>query len=404
MKPVIPYGKHLGPIKDLAQDVIAASAGLEGRIAPETSKALGGKLRLINSYYSNLIEGHKVFIPEIEQALANEYCGDDEKRYAQELCSAHIKAEVALMDMVEGKSMGNASDLESLKTIHYEFYSHLPDEHLFTYGENGFTERSVCPGELRNFEVAVHDDGETHGPTHTDLTGCVNQFADDYNLARYHGDEKLIAMAAAHHQLAWLHPFRDGNGRVCRLYSGLFMAQANLNRGNLWSLSRGLFRKKAEYMFNLRSVDPAPNDTPESLNERLADFCEFFLGVCLDQIDFMARQLCFKKMESRIEWYVSGRSERKKTKLNAKASRLLKAVFMQGKISRGRAPTIMNTSETTSRRIVRQLIVEGLITSPNHRAPLAVALPMQVLSYYFPSLYTANVLGSEYVEMLGGTD
>ena len=57
----------------MAQEITAASAVLEGKVATDTATALGGQLRLINSYYSNLIEGHKTNIPDIEMALRKEF-------------------------------------------------------------------------------------------------------------------------------------------------------------------------------------------------------------------------------------------------------------------------------------------------------------------------------------------
>ena len=55
LSPVLPGKGNMGPLKDTAQEIITASAGLEGRVARETTIALGDRLRLINSYYSNLI-------------------------------------------------------------------------------------------------------------------------------------------------------------------------------------------------------------------------------------------------------------------------------------------------------------------------------------------------------------
>lgn len=401
MKPTLPHGAALGPLKDLAQDVTATSAALEGRVALDTARVLGDQLRLLNSFYSNLIEGHKTFIPDIQKALNGHYSQDADSRYAQELCRAHVVAEKKLMALAERTAEMNISSPVTLQAIHREFYSHLPPEHQFTHEEQGFTDIEVRPGEFRDVEVAVHRNAGAHGPHCNDLPGCLEQYAKDYAPGRYHGDEKLIAMAAAHHQLTWLHPFRDGNGRVCRLHSGLFMARSKINRGNLWSLSRGLSRRKQEYMINLFSVDPAPDDTPEALNERLADFCDFFLGVCLDQARFMTGQLRLEKIEQRIEWFVRERSQRSGNRLPLRASRLLRAVFMQGRVPRGQVPAILNTSETSSRRLVRQLTDEGLLTSESHRAPLMVALPIHVMPYYFPSLYRPDVLGPEYTELLG---
>ncbi len=74
----------------MATEVATASAGLEKSIARATARTLGERLRLINSYYSNLIEGHKTTIPEIEAALASRIVDKPERRYAQELCAVHV--------------------------------------------------------------------------------------------------------------------------------------------------------------------------------------------------------------------------------------------------------------------------------------------------------------------------
>ena len=79
--------KQLGLLKDMAQDVIIASSTLERRIAAETAGALGDRLRLINSYHSNLIEGHKTTILDIEAALHKDYSRDAQRR----LCSGALR-------------------------------------------------------------------------------------------------------------------------------------------------------------------------------------------------------------------------------------------------------------------------------------------------------------------------
>ena len=115
----------------------------------------------------------------------------------------------------------------------------------------------------------------------------------------------------------------------------------------------------------------------------------------------MTSQLRLEKIEQRIEWFVRERSQSGSAKLPLRAARLLRAAFMQGQVPRGQAPEILNTSETSSRRIVRQLLHDGLLASESHRAPLKVAFPVHIMPYYFPSLYRPDILGPEYVEMLG---
>lgn len=39
--PILPGNDNIGPLKDLAQDIIAVSARLEGKVARETALAVG---------------------------------------------------------------------------------------------------------------------------------------------------------------------------------------------------------------------------------------------------------------------------------------------------------------------------------------------------------------------------
>ena len=58
--------------------------------------------------------------------------------------------------------------------------------------------------------------------------------------ARKHGltRRRIEEALAAHQRLAWIHPFRDGNGRVARLHTHLVLGKLGLTNG-LWSPLRG---------------------------------------------------------------------------------------------------------------------------------------------------------------------
>ena len=396
LTPLLPGNDNIGPLKDMAQEITAASAGLEGKVAPDTAAALGDQLRLVNSYYSNLIEGHKTTIPDIEMALRKEFNRDPKKKYAQELCAAHVETEKQSMQLVDAPQKLNVCDQKLLSDIHAAFYANLPEEHLYTHTQEGFTKVPVKPGEFRNVNVSV--DGQSlHGPDHQDLPLLLQTFARGYDPDRFHGDERLIAMAASHHRLTWLHPFRDGNGRVARLFSGLYLSEIGINKSNLWSLSRGLSRNKKRYMFELWTTDsPGKQNSGYYFDDDLsADFCEFFFAICLDQIRFMENLLRLDQIESRIDWYVETQAKHSQKSLRDKAAKLLRAVFMRGALPRGRAAEILNMSERSARRTVSALIEEGLLQSQSHRAPLTIGLPIHVLPYYFPDLYDPSVIGMD---------
>lgn len=395
--PPIPE-KRLGELKDLAQEVIIASATLDGRIARDTAMALGDRLRFLNSYHSNLIEGHKTSICEIEAALMKNFSGDEQKRYAQELCAAHVKTERELMQEIFIRPPENICSFDFVAEIHRKFYEKLPEHHQFTHSQGGFTGYSVLPGKMRDENISLDGGITTHGPDHQTLPKKYQEFSQLYAPENFHGDERLIAAAASHHRLGWLHPFRDGNGRVARLFSGLYLACIGINQNNLWSLSRGFSRKKQWYMTNLQSADSPSKDRKHFDPDFFADYCIYFLEVCLDQIRFMDQLLGLNRIDARIEGYIRDRDKKRgaNNPIDPRSGKLLKALFLQGKIPRGEVQAILGMEKQTERhvrRIISQLFKEGLVRSESHRAPLTIGFPAHVLRYYFPDLFDPSVLG-----------
>ena len=66
--------------------------------------------------------------------------------------------------------------------------------------------------------------------------------------------ETILSTAAAHHRLAWIHPFLDGNGRVARFMSHATLLEA-LDTAAVWSIARGLARNVDAYKAHLAACD-----------------------------------------------------------------------------------------------------------------------------------------------------
>jgi Fic family protein len=335
---------------------------------------------------------------EIEAALNKDFSIDEQKRYAQELCAAHVQTERELMREVLSSPPGNICGFDFVGKIHKRFYEQLPEHHQFTHSQGGFTKHSVMPGIMRDENVSMDDGRTAHGPDVHELPLKYQEFSRSYDPGNFHGDERLIAAAASHHRLTWLHPFRDGNGRVSRLFSGLYMAHIGINRGNLWSLSRGFSRDIQWYMTNLQSADSPSEDRKGFDQEFFADYCLHFLEVCLDQIRFMDKTLGLNRIDARIDGYIKDRDKERGAinPLDPRAGKLLKALFLQGEVPRGEAKSIMGMEEQSdrhARRIVSALVKEGLVCSESHRAPLRIGFPTHVLRFYFPDLFDPSVLG-----------
>lgn len=397
LKKVLPQF-DIGRLKDMASQVMTESARLEGSMAVETATTLGDQLRLLNSYHSNLIEGHKTGILDIRKALEGEYSADVEKRYAQELCAAHVVTErEALAQVVAGNADPFALDF--LLNLHERFYSQLPPEHQFTHEAGGFADVPVRAGVLRDCFVIV-DGNKQLGPAPEDVPEYLEAVLPLYSSMNHHGDEKLLAVLSLHHRLAWIHPFRDGNGRMVRLQTAAAMAQIGINRSGLWSLSRGLSRNKDEYYVNLRFVDEF--DAPRA-DENLSDFIMLCLEQCLDQIQFVSGLLDLNKMEARIESYlvndlllrarILGDKDLASAFDRPSLPSVLHEAFRNGTISRPRIFDLLGVKRKRGTEIIYHLVAQGLLVrGATQKSPFKFGFPEDAMPTYFPYLYKPSIM------------
>ena len=68
LEPLFPTDKA-GELRELAAELLRKSARLGGALHPVTRRSVVELLRTMNSYYSNLIEGHNTHPLAIERAL-----------------------------------------------------------------------------------------------------------------------------------------------------------------------------------------------------------------------------------------------------------------------------------------------------------------------------------------------
>lgn len=211
------YPEHNFELEALAIELIEKSSSLASSLHPLTASAIADFLRPMNSYYSNLIEGHDTHPIDIERALNKEFANDIKNRSLQLEALAHIKVSKRIFSESFDEEF-NPYSTTFLKWIHQLFYDELPNEFRLVKNLNG-TNTDVVPGEIRTCYVKV---GKHIAPDWQHLDAFLNRFGTFYNPAATTNKSKIkrvIVMAAAHHRMAWIHPFVDGNGRVVRLLS-----------------------------------------------------------------------------------------------------------------------------------------------------------------------------------------
>jgi Fic family protein len=89
------------------------------------------------------------------------------------------------------------------------------------------------PGEFRNSREQDVTVGRHIPPSGERVEAFMQYFEQRYRLAPMGKGGRIIALAAAHHRLNYIHPFPDGNGRVSRLMSHAMGLVAGIGAGGL---------------------------------------------------------------------------------------------------------------------------------------------------------------------------
>lgn len=381
-------------LEDLALEIIQKSAALGARQHQITLRSLKEMLRVINSYYSNLIEGHNTHPRDIVRAMRQDYDAEPAKRNLQLESVAHIHCQQLMEARLKDESELLVTSGDFLTFLHSEFYHRIPDDFLVATDPETGKKSSVVPGKFREEEVVI---GRHVPPCHNELTTLVDRFADAYRPDRHHGAKKLLAAAAAHHRLMWIHPFLDGNGRVARLFTEAYLLKISIEGFGLWSISRGLARKSTAYKAALSLADgPRRNDLDGRgtlTNRGLTDFCRFFLEVCLDQVDYMGSLLQLDGLIDRIHGYINLRNNNiapgseGASPMRVEAVRMLQEVLLHGETARGAVMRASGLKERTARNLLAQLLDEGLLLSDSSKGFVRMGFPIHTTGWLFPELY-----------------
>jgi len=128
MEPLVIGERHRGAISDLALELAQRSAGFRRSLPESLVASLAELVRLMNCYYSNLIEGHDTHPVDIERALKGDYSNDVKKRDLQLEAKAHI----AVQEWIDvGGLRGRALTVGAIREVHDRFCRLLPEELLW---------------------------------------------------------------------------------------------------------------------------------------------------------------------------------------------------------------------------------------------------------------------------------
>lgn len=387
-EPLFPEERVLPPLLERAAALVAQCHRLSAHAGQPLARSLAPRLRAMNSYYTNKIEGQHTRPADIERALANLYDADAKQARKQRLAVAHMAAEAELEAKAKEMSRQALYTPAFVSDIHASLYGRLPEAERLT--DEG--EESVVPGAWRTRDVTA---GRHVAPPPGEVEGLLTAWGERY--AALPGlEQAVVGVACAHHRLLWIHPFRDGNGRAARLHSHLVLHALGLTQG-IWSPMRGLARSHADYYARLNNADlPLRHDYDgrgQLSQEELVAFAAYFLDTCLDQAQFMGDKLDLDSLRERIAdlltwlgahpWQMGS----EKSVIKSEALEAVHYVAIAGPVERARFMAMTGLPERTARRVLASLLDWGLLTASSPRSPVSFALPLPALRFLFPRLW-----------------
>lgn len=375
--PLMPI-QRVSELMATAREVVEKSLRLVGSCHVDTQRQLQALVRSMNSYYSNRLEGQGTHPMNIEQALQKNFSAKPDVARRQRIAIAHIGAEQAL----EGKLPPENRVLSHtfLQECHQALYSRLDEaDRLSDEGH------AVEPGMLRSGNVRV---GQHIAPAYASVPAFL-ELADREYCKTWAMESFLVAVAASHHRLAWVHPFLDGNGRAVRLMTHSALHALS---GGLWSVNRALARQHDHYYRLLAEADLGRRndyDGRGNLSEQmLYHWCEWFIQQCLDQVNFMTKMLDLPSIKDRLQALMIIRKEVDGLpQYRPELVLPLVHILATGPVTRAEFIQMTGLGERTARASVSKLLADGLLKSDSHRAELHIAFPLGMINTLFPNLY-----------------
>jgi Fic family protein len=161
--------------------------------------------------------------------------------------------------------------------------------------------------------------------------------------------DPVLKAAIAHFWFVIIHPFDDGNGRIARAITDLFLARAENSAERFYSMSGQILVERKQYYAVLQKVQHSNGDITEWLNWFLHCLKKALLET-EKAVQRMLRKATFWKMHEH-----TGLNERQRLVLN----KLLDG--FDGKLKSSKWAKIAKCSPDTALRDIKDLIEKGIL-------------------------------------------
>ena len=222
---------------------------------------------------------------------------------------------------------------------------------LFPNGRSGAYPITV--GSYRKGDVQVisgsmgHERVHYMAPPASDVNDLMEEFMYWFNQET--GISHIIRSAIAHLIFVSIHPFDDGNGRICRTLTELLLSRADQTPQRYYSLSSEILNHRKDYYQYLEQAQKGGLD--------VTPWIQWFL-----QTLKLALEAAFEKTEGvlrKSRFWDAHRS----VSINERQRKVLNMLFdgFEGKLNSSKWYKINHCSQDTANRDIRDLIAKGIL-------------------------------------------
>ncbi|NGX31462.1 MAG: hypothetical protein K940chlam8_00832 [Chlamydiae bacterium] len=212
-------------------------------LTPKVLASLRESAKLYTTHYSTMIEGNQLLPSEIDQVLQHEGHFPGRERDEREV-KGYYEALKEVEQFAAEKTLVNEKTIQLLHAL------------LMSYGIT-----RVRPSAYRDGQNVIRD-ARTSAiiympPEAKDVSGLMEGLV-QWIKENLHQIPCPIVAGIAHYQIATIHPYYDGNGRLARLVTTLILHLGGYDLKGLYSLEEYYARNLQAY-YDAISVGPSHN-------------------------------------------------------------------------------------------------------------------------------------------------
>lgn len=184
-------------------------------------------------------------------------------------------------------------------------------------------------------------------PPHELMEGEMDELLHWLNSSQNIDD--VLKSAIAHFWFIIIHPFDDGNGRIARAISDLFLARSDDSSNRFYSLSNQILKERKEYYSQLHEAQSSDGD--------ITNWIQWYLNCLYRALELTEEST--DKVVGKVEFW----DRHKDTELNSRQRLMINKLLdgFEGKLKTSKWGKIAKCSQDTALRDIKDLIDKGIL-------------------------------------------